>query len=150
MSRISGMNLRFTIGDMKLKANKFTLDITDNSAVVKTNGIPDGSVDGDVEASGEMEFTTSQFNLLVKVAKRFGAYRGMPAFDGMGFGNVGKEELKVEMFGMKLKISNLLDVDSNGGNALMHKVPFDITSPDFIHINGVPYLRDDETADVIG
>lgn len=22
----------------------------------------------------------------------------------------------------------------------MHKVPFDVTSPDFIRINGVPYL----------
>ncbi|WP_434357405.1 DUF2597 family protein [Parasalinivibrio latis] len=147
--RISGKNMRFNLGDIKLTAQKFTLSITDNSAVNKTNGVPDGRVDGDVEASGEMELTTSNFNLLMKAAGRAGAFRALPAFDAMGFGKIDKDELKVEMFGVALKISDLLDVDSNGGSALVHKIPFDITSPDFIHINGVPYLREDETEDLV-
>ncbi|UTM59216.1 DUF2597 family protein [Photobacterium sp. CCB-ST2H9] len=147
--RISGKNMRFNLGDIRLSAQKFTLSITDNSAVSKTNGVPDGYVDGDVEASGEMELTTSQFNLLNKAAANAGAWRALPAFDAMGYGKIDKDELKVEMFGVRIKISDLLDVDSNGGSALVHKIPFDITSPDFIKINGTSYLRDDETEDLV-
>jgi len=33
-----------------------------------------------------------------------------------------------------------LDIDPKGGQKAVHKVPFDVTSPDFIRINGVPYL----------
>ena len=146
--RISGKNMHFSLGDYKLKANKVTLSITDNSAVNKTNGVPDGYVDGDVEASGEMELTTQQFNQLGKAAKKAGSWRGLPAFDGLFYGKIDKDELKVEAFGCRLKISDLLDIDTNGGSALLHKLPFDVTSPDFVHINGVPYLREDETEDL--
>ncbi len=31
----------------------------------------------------------------------------------------------------------------------MTKLPFDVTSPDFIRINGVPYLAASETKDLI-
>ena len=144
MSKLSGMNMRFTLGDMKLKAAKFTLNITDNSATVFTVGIPDGWVDGSVEASGEMELNTSQFKLITKLAANAGSFRSLGAFDAMGYGKIGNEELKVEMFGVKIKLSSILDVDTAGGSALSFKIPFEITSPDFIKINGVPYLRPDE------
>ncbi|WP_325891103.1 phage protein [Grimontia sp. NTOU-MAR1] len=148
--RISGKNLKFMMGDLKLQAQKWTLSITDNSAVTKTNGVPDDYVDGDVDASGELELVTSQFNLLMLAAKQAGSFRGLPTFDAMGFGQTDRDTLKVDMYGIKLKISDLIDADSSGGNALVHKIPFDITSPDFVHINGVPYLRPDETVDIIG
>lgn len=147
--RISGKNMHFTLGDFKLKAQKVTLSITDNSAVNKTSGVPDGYVDGDVEASGEMELTTQQFNQLSKAAKRAGSWRGLPDFDAMFYGKIDIDELKVEAFGCRIKISDLLDLDSNGGSALVHKLPFDVTSPDFININGVPYLRPDETEGLV-
>lgn len=150
MSHISGKNLRFTLGDLKIVANKWTLDITDNSSIVKSNGVPDGFADGDVEASGEIELTTANFNLVMKAAKDAGSFRGMPTFDAMGYGKTDKHELKVEMFGIRLKLSNVVDADSNGGSALLHKIPFDVTDPDFVRINGVPYLRPDETEDLAG
>lgn len=146
--RISGKNLRFTLGDLKITAQKFTLSITDNSATVKDNGVPNGYVDGDVEASGEIELTTTQFNVLMEAAKEAGAFRALPAFDALGYGKTDKDELKVEMFGCRLKISDLLDVDGNGGSALVHKIPYEVTSPDFVRINGVPYLREDETSEL--
>ncbi|MEK1977971.1 phage protein [Vibrio parahaemolyticus] len=146
--RISGKNMHFSLGDYKLKANKVTLSITDNSAVNKTSGVPDGYVDGDAEASGEMELTTQQFNIMSKAAKQAGSWRGLPTFDGLFYGKIDKDELKVEAFGIRIKISDLLDIDTNGGSALLHKLPFDVTSPDFVHINGVPYLREDETEDL--
>ncbi|MBE4233838.1 phage protein [Vibrio antiquarius] len=147
--RISGKNMHFSLGDYKLKAQKVSLSITDNSAVNKTSGVPDGYVDGDVEASGEMELTTQQFNLLSKAAKQAGSWRGMPDFDALFYGKIDKDELKIEAFGCRIKISDLLDADSNGGSALVHKLPFEVTSPDFVSINGVPYLRSDETEDLV-
>ncbi|EOX4919496.1 phage protein [Vibrio alginolyticus] len=147
--RISGKNMHFSLGDYKLKAQKVTLSITDNSAVNKTSGVPDGYVDGDVEASGEMELTTQQFNLLSKAAKQAGSWRGMPDFDALFYGKIDKDELKIEAFGCRIKISDLLDADSNGGSALVHKLPFEVTSQDFVSINGVPYLRPDETEDLV-
>ncbi|MCR9366944.1 DUF2597 family protein [Vibrio antiquarius] len=147
--RISGKNMHFSLGDYKLKAQKVSLSITDNSAVNKTSGVPDGYVDGDVEASGEMELTTQQFNLLSKAAKQAGSWRGMPDFDALFYGKIDKDELKIEAFGCRIKISDLLDADSNGGSALVHKLPFEVTSPDFVSINGVPYLRADETEDLV-
>ncbi|MCR9569964.1 DUF2597 family protein [Vibrio alginolyticus] len=147
--RISGKNMHFSMGDYKLKAQKVTLSITDNSAVNKTSGVPDGYVDGDVEASGEMELTTQQFNQLSKAAKQAGSWRGMPDFDALFYGKIDKDELKIEAFGCRIKISDLLDADSNGGSALVHKLPFEVTSPDFVKVNGVPYLRPDETEDLV-
>ena len=147
--RISGKNMHFSMGDYKLKAQKVTLSITDNSAVNKTSGVPDGYVDGDVEASGEMELTTQQFNQLSKAAKQAGSWRGMPDFDALFYGKIDKDELKIEAFGCRIKISDLLDADSNGGSALVHKLPFEVISPDFVKINGVPYLRPDETEDLV-
>ncbi|TOH54219.1 phage tail protein [Vibrio parahaemolyticus] len=147
--RISGKNMHFSMGDYKLKAQKVTLSITDNSAVNKTSGVPDGYVDGDVEASGEMELTTQQFNQLSKAAKQAGSWRGMPDFDALFYGKIDKDELKIEAYGCRIKISDLLDADSNGGSVLVHKLPFEVTSPDFVKINGVPYLRPDETEDLV-
>ncbi|AKU57571.1 Phage tail assembly [Vibrio parahaemolyticus] len=147
--RISGKSMHFSMGDYKLKAQKVTLSITDNSAVNKTSGVPDGYVDGDVEASGEMELTKQQFNQLSKAAKQAGSWRGMPDFDALFYGKIDKDELKIEAFGCRIKISDLLDADSNGGSALVHKLPFEVTSPDFVKINGVPYLRPDEIEDLV-
>ena len=31
-------------------------------------------------------------------------------------------------------------IDPKGGEKSKHKVPFDVTSPDFVHSKGVPYL----------
>ncbi|MCY1556482.1 hypothetical protein D9M68_932380 [compost metagenome] len=69
----------------------------------------------------------------------------MEPFDAVFFASTPTEEMRVETFGLKLKISSLLDVDSKGGEKSRHKLPFDVTSPDFIRINGVPYLDARET-----
>ncbi|MGY1893547.1 phage protein, partial [Pseudomonas sp. SDT291_1_S447] len=70
-----------------------------------------------------------------------GSFRKLKPFDAVFFAKAGEdEELRVEAFGCKVKISSLLSIDPKGGEKTKHKVPFDVTSPDFIHINGVPYL----------
>ena len=140
MSRIGGKNFDVNLGDLLVHVESCTLDITDNTAVAQSRGVPDGHVDGDVAASGEMEFDTSNFNLLIEAARSAGSFRELEPFDSVFFAKAGDEELRVEAFGCKLKVSSLLSIDQKGGEKSKHKVPFDVTSPDFIRINGVPYL----------
>lgn len=140
MSRIGGKNFDVNLGDMLVHVQNCTLDITDNTAVAKSRGVPDGHVDGEVSASGEMEFDTNNFNLLIEAARTAGSFRKLEPFDSVFFAKAGEEELRIEAFGCKLRISSLLSIDPKGGETTRHKVPFDVTSPDFIRINGVPYL----------
>lgn len=140
MARIGGMNFDVNLGDLQVHIEKATLDITDNTSVAQTGGVPDGHVDGDVAASGEFELDSANFGLLIEAAKRAGSFRKLEPFDTVFFAKAGDDELKVEAFGCKLKVSSLLDIDPKGGEKTKHKVPFDVTSPDFIRINGVPYL----------
>jgi len=112
--------------------------------VAQDKGVPNGHVDGDVSAGGEMEFDTANFNLLIEAAKRAGSFRQLDPFDSVFFAKAGDEELRVEAFGCKLKVSSLLNIDPKGGEKSKHMVPFDVTSPDFIRINGVPYLAAEE------
>jgi hypothetical protein len=140
MSRIGGKNFDVNLGDLLVHVESCTLDITDNTAVAQSGGVPNGHVDGDVSGSGEMEFDTSNFNLLIEAARTAGSFRELEPFDSVFFAKAGDEELRIEAFGCKLKVSSLLSIDPKGGEKSKHKVPFDVTSPDFIRINGVPYL----------
>ncbi|QXH67797.1 phage protein [Pseudomonas asgharzadehiana] len=140
MSRIGGKNFDINLGDMQIHVESCTLDITDNTAVAQSRGVPNGHVDGDVSCSGEFEFDTSNFNLLIEAARTAGSFRQLEPFDSVFFAKAGDEELRIEAFGCKLKVSSLLSVDPKGGEKSKHKVPFDVTSPDFIRVNGVPYL----------
>jgi len=140
MSCIGGKNFDINLGDLQVHVESCTLDITDNTAVAQTRGVPNGHVDGDVAASGEFEFDTSNFNLLIEAARTAGSFRQLEPFDSVFFAKAGEEELRIEAFGCKLKVSSLLSVDPKGGEKSKHKVPFEVTSPDFIRVNGVPYL----------
>ncbi|WKN21492.1 DUF2597 family protein [Azotobacter vinelandii] len=144
MARIGGKNFDVNLGDLLVHVESCTLDITDNSAVAQDRGVPNGHVDGDVTASGEMEFDTANFNLLIEAARSAGSFRGLEPFDAVFFAQTPSEELKVEAFGCKLKVSSLLNIDPKGGEKSKHTVPFDVTSPDFIRINGVSYLAASE------
>ncbi|MCH2085903.1 MULTISPECIES: phage protein [unclassified Pseudoalteromonas] len=147
--RLSGMNFNVNLGDIMVHVDTATLSITDNSAVSQTGGVPDGAVDGDVSANGELSVNASNFALISDAAKRAGSWRGMEPFDIMFYGKTSKDEMKVEAFGCRIKLSDILDIDKKGGQASLFKIPFDVTSPDFVHINSVPYLRPDEIENIV-
>lgn len=142
--RLSGMNFNVNLGDIMVHVDTASLNITDNSAVSQTSGVPDGYVDGDVSASGELSVNASNFTLISDSAKAAGSWRGMKTFDILFYAKTAKDELKVEAFGCRIKLSDILDIDKKGGSASMFKIPFDVTDPDFVNINGVPYLRPEE------
>ncbi|OXS14006.1 phage tail protein [Zobellella denitrificans] len=148
--RLSGMSFDVEIMGYLIHVEKATLSITDNSAVAQTRGIPDGHVDGDVTADVEYELDTKNFNRLGQAARRNGSWRGIPPHDVLFYANTGDEEMKVEAMGVKLQISDLLDIDGKGGSKKIHKLKGFVTSPDFVRINGVPYLSRDDTRHLIG
>jgi hypothetical protein len=148
--RISGMGFDINIMDMMVHVEKATLSLTDNTAAVQTRGVPDGFIDGDVSAELELELDSKNFNLLSEQAKSAGSWRGIETFDALFYAKAGDDEIKIETFGNKLTISDLLDVDPKGSSKQTHKIKCPVTSPDFIHINGVPYLSADDTRHLLG
>ncbi|WP_421179667.1 phage protein [Aeromonas enteropelogenes] len=148
--RISGQSFDTELMGTMVHVEKASLSITDNSAVAQNRGIPDGYVDGDVSAECEFELDAKNFNMLSDAAKRAGSWRGMKPDDVLFYADTGDEKMKVEAFGVKLQISDLLDVDPKGGSKGVHKIKGFVTSPDFVHINGVPYLSEDDTRHMKG
>ncbi|MBC17036.1 conserved protein of unknown function [Pseudodesulfovibrio profundus] len=151
MSRISGKSFDFYVGDLLVHADKVSLDIEDNRSVAKSHGVPDGTVSGDVGASGSMDLDATAFKLIVEAARNAGSFEDLAdqPFDCVFHAETKREKKKVEAFGCVFKIESLLDADSNGGDKDITKLAFDVTSPDFIRINGVPYLSESSTRDLI-
>lgn len=144
--RISGKNFDIRLGDYTVTVSKATLSIDDKTGVAKDGGIPNGHVDGEVEASGDVELDALALSIITEAAKAAGSWRAISPFDMLFYAKTAdQEEMKVEAFGCKLLIDSLLDVDKKGGEKHITKVKYIVTSPDFVHINGVPYLREDET-----
>lgn len=150
MQRISGKNFDISIGDLAITVSKTTLTIEDKTDVAKDGGVPNGFVDGEVSASGELELDALAMSILGESAKSAGSWRALQTFDMLFYAKTGQsEEMKVEAFGCKLVLDSLLDVDKAGGQKHISKVKYLVTSPDFIRINGVPYLRPEETEGLV-
>lgn len=140
MGRLSGSNFDIELFDTMIHVETASVTIDDGVTVTKTKGVPDGFVDGEVGADVEYEFDTKNFNLLIDAARSAGSFQELPAHDALFYGNSGDEEIKVELDSVKLKVSDLLNVDSKGGDKLKHKVSGFVTGSDFVKVNGVRYL----------
>lgn len=148
--RISGMSFDFFLDGTMVHAEKITLDITDNTAAMQTAGVPDGYVDGDVSAEGELELSIKALAILKGLAQQAGSWRGIPPQDFLFYAKAGEEETKVEAFGCKMNLSSILDIDPKGGALATRKIPFKVTDPRFINIDGIPYLEPEATENLIG
>lgn len=137
--RISGIDFHIDFHGLSVKTESANLSITDNGTVAMTQGRPNGYVDGDVMANGDFVFDTQNINLILEAARRVGSFKALEPFDILFYAQTA-DRMKVEAFGCKLKIDDLLSIDSKGGEKITHKVGFDVTGSDFININGVPYL----------
>ena len=98
--------------------------------------------------SGEIEADAANLRLIMDAASRAGSFRDLEPFDINAFADTGNDRMQVDLFGCLLKISSLLDIDSVGGEQHMTTLPFDVTSPDFVRINDVPYLSRTDTDDL--
>ncbi len=148
--RISGTSFDVDIHNILVHVEKATVSITDDSQAAQTRGVPDDFTDGAVSAETEYELDTKNFKLLIEAAKAAGSFRGIEPHDCLFYANTGSEELEIKVHGVKLMIDSLLDIDPSSADKSIHKVKGVVTSADFIHIDGVPYLSENDTRDLIG
>ncbi|KUQ05641.1 phage tail protein [Enterobacter roggenkampii] len=148
--RISGISFDVYLDSDLLHVETATLTITDNTAAATTHGVPDGYVDGDVSAEGEMELAIKAVAIIKARAQQNGSWRGIPPLDLLFYAKAGDEEVKVEAFGCKLNLSDLLNIDPKGGAVATRKFKFVVTDPRFINIDGIPYLESEATENLIG
>jgi len=145
VKHISGQDFDVMVGDLLVHVEALSASITDNTKATMSGGVPDGYVSGDVACSGDIEVDTKNFNLLVEAARTAGSFRELEPFDINCVALVGDEKMTQELFGCKLNVSDLINIDPKGAEKSKHKVTFEVTSPDFVKINGVPYLSEDDT-----
>ena len=67
----------------------------------------------------------------------------------MFYANNGQEEDKIELYGVKLLISDLIAVDPDSADKTTRKLKGFVTSPNFVKINGIPYLSTDDTRGLV-
>ncbi len=143
--RISGKSFDVMVGDLLINAESLSASISDNRKAITEGGVPNGYVDGDVSCSGEIEVDAKNFNLFIEAAKSSGSWRELEPFDIICVAKTSAEEQKHELFGCLINVSDLISIDQAGGEKTKHKLPFEVTSPDFVRINGVPYLSAADT-----
>ncbi|PAX78127.1 phage protein [Citrobacter sp. TSA-1] len=149
-TRINGMAFDVYIGGTDIHVKNISLDINDESTVAKTRGIADGKLRGPVSAEGEIEMTTRTFNQLGEVAAQAGSWRDLPPMDFVFYANTGSEEIRVEAFGCELMLSGLLSIDTDSSDATTHKIKYAVASPDFVRINGVRVLSENDVRGLMG
>lgn len=148
--RIGGMDFDITIGTTEIHVESITLDVTDNSGVSKTRGVPDGWVKGDKSAEGEIELSEKEFKKLNEEARRAGSWEDLPTTDILFYAETATDFSKVEAFGCKLKIASALNFDPNGGEKATKKVAYMVTAPEFIRLDGVPLIGEASLRGIVG
>lgn len=151
--RISGKDFYVFLAGRMIHVESASLSIEDGSAVAMSHGIPNGRVDGETKAQGEMEVDTQNFLILSEIAAEAGSWKGIEPFDMLFFASTactgGIEGISIEAFGCMLKINEMLSIDPKGGEKSKYKLTFDVTDPDFVKINGIPYLKSCETFGIV-
>lgn len=146
MPQFSGLELDVSLGSRDITAKKVTLSITDNSRAATSRGMPDGDLPGSVEATLTLEVDSYNLGIVIEMAKSAGSFRGIEPFDFIGsMKKASGMALKVEVFGCKPKLTDILDADTDSDDGLTHKIECSVTSSDFVRIDGVPYLKPSET-----
>lgn len=141
--RISGASFDVDLNGEAIHFDSFTLDITDNSKAASKNGRPDGWLKGDVAAAGEVVVDRVELKKLKAAAAKAGSWQDMETFDINAFGSSSNSDdnIKVEAFGCKLKMSKVLEADPTKVDKAQWTLPFEVTSADFVTIDGVPYVK---------
>lgn len=148
---ITGKNGQSFVEGIPFTFDKITASISDGMEVLKTRGVPDGYAEGDVSCDGEVEMKYKYFKQFSALAAKMGSYRAVPAMDINYIGATKSDLVPIVLHGCKFTMESILEAEANDGKkAGMVKLKFSVTSPDFVSINGVPYLDALETLGVLG
>ena len=139
--RINSLSFSITLGDTDIHVDKMSLDIDDGTTATKKNGRPDGYVLGEASAKGDLSIDLAECKKLKAAAQAAGSWQALAPFDIVAYAKSGDDETKIECFGCKIKLNKVLDVDKGSNDKSVRSIPFEVTSPEFINIDGVPYLK---------
>lgn len=139
--RISGKDGRLYIGGFYLNYEKFELKIDDKRAVAYTNGLPNGYVAGECSASGSVTLDSANFtDLFDAIGAGADSYQDIEPQDIKWFAQAGGLAKDINAYGCLLSLEDLLSAEAKGGEKSTHTVKFEVTSPDFVDIDGRKYL----------
>lgn len=145
--RISGKDGRLFIGGMYVNYEKFELKIDDKRAVAYTNGIPNGYVAGECSASGSITLDSANYTYLFDaIGADADSYQDIAPQDIKWFAMTGGLTKDITAFGCLLSLEDLLSAESKGGDKQIHTIRFDVTSSDFVEIDGRKYLSVNDVA----
>ncbi|EPB6719826.1 phage protein [Vibrio fluvialis] len=148
-ARFSGRSFDTTLFGEFVHVKSATATINDESEAAYTRGVTDGYTDGKVGCDVELELDLKQFRKVHKAAKAAGSYRSIKPDDVMFYADNGDDEDKVELFGVKFVLTDIIGIDPESQDKSTRKLKGFVTSPLFVKINGVPYLSKDDTRGLI-
>ncbi len=140
--RLSGKDVDVMVGDYQMHVEEFTLTVEDGTQGVSSRGRPNGWVTGSVSAGGDITVDTANLMVLMDAAKAAGSFMDLDAFDIVSHGETTEDTLKIEAFGCKLTLSDVLNASASNEDKLTHKIGYAVTGKDFVRMNGVPYAPD--------
>jgi hypothetical protein len=138
MQRISGKDVEARLpSGARIFFEQVNINCDDGISATTDQGYPNGWVAGEVKGDGDIEVATEALLTLNEEAKIAGSWEAMEPFDLTFYAKVGALEMEVRAFGAKLRMPNF-SFDGAGGEKLTHTINYVVSSPDFVHINGVP------------
>lgn len=149
-ARITGRNINLFIGGYPVMFKNASLGIEDGSEVAMTAGMPDGHVEGDKKASGEIEMDYKYFKVIAGLAKASGSYSEIEPLDLDFPAATTGEAFHAKAFGCKFTLSDIINADKNGKTVGTIKLPYFVSSSDFVDIDGVPYASNAESLGIWG
>lgn len=145
---LSGKDFDVFIGNSLVHVIEASVKITDGRKPKMVRGIPKGFVDGPVSAEVTLKLDHENFLLIQEQAKNAGSWKGIEPFDVAFNANVTAGDKNVEAFGCLPQLEEILNFKAEGGEEDTTTIKCPVTSPDFVKINGVPYLTADEVRDL--
>ena len=138
------MSFTMETSGLEVEVEEISLSIEDSGGEAMDSGRPNGYLDGEVKASGGISVDLENFDLINEAAKAAGSFSRLEPQDFLFFADVEGFEEKVEAFGCKLYLTEVVNYKPAGGEKLLRKIPYKVTGLDFVRINGVPYLPEAE------
>jgi len=138
MQAITGRDVKVTLSNgIIVLFDTVTLNPDLGLGTAKTQGLPDGWTSGEKSADGEIQLGPVELKKLTEAAAVAGSWEQLEALDITYHALVAGVEQKVEAFGCKIGAPNF-NYDSTNNERLQHTLPYMVTSPDFIRLDGVP------------
>jgi len=146
---LSAVDFDIRLGSLLIHVQEMSASISDNGKAVQTAGVPDGFVEGDVSCTGSITVDIENMNLINEVARGSGSFKGLPCFDIVTGGANATQSQLLELFGCRLKISDLFNNNGAGGEKMTSKIEFEVCDPRFVRLNGVSYLPAERTRNFV-